>query len=351
MFKYDRDFLKMAQELQRIEISSKTIFFIVGVGVAIWFIIQILPIIVLLFVSLILVSALHSPVDFLESKKIPRFLAIIIVYLLLFALVSGVFTLIIPQFISQTRDLIDRSPVIFDELNKVFVFYQIPTQDVVSRIAGELRILSPNFFKITAGFFSSLLGVVTLLALTFYLLLEWPKIIRLVSSAFAGKQEERIKVILEDIERGLGSWVRGELVLMFSIGILSYIGLVLLGVPYALSLAVLAGLLEIIAILGPIIATIPAVLAALLVSPILAVAVIALYFIIQQLENNIIVPNVMRKAVGVNPLITIIALMIGVKLAGILGAVLAVPAVVLIRILVTDILRPEGEEVPEDSEL
>lgn len=338
----------MSQEPVRVEISYKTIIFALAIVAAIWFIIQILPIIILLFVSLILVSALHSPVDYLESKKIPRFLAILIVYILLFAFISGIFTLIIPPFIAQTRNLIERVPFILDEINRLFVFYQIPTQDVLSRVTSELRILSPNFFKITAGFFSSLLGILTLVVFTFYLLLEWPKIVRLASGAFAGKQEERIRGILEDIEKGLGAWVRGELILMLAIGILSYAGLLILGVPYALSLAVLAGLLEIIAIVGPVIAAVPAILAALLISPILAIAVVALYFIIQQLENNLIVPNVMKRAVGVNPLITILALMVGVKLAGIMGAVLSVPVVVFVRILIVDLLKPVGEEIPED---
>ena len=339
----------MTKESLRVEISYKTIIFALGIGAAVWFIIQILPIIILLFVSLILVSALHSPVDFLESKKIPRFLSILIVYFIMLGIVMGIFTIIIPPFVEQTRNLIDRVPFIFDQVNSRLAFYQIPTQDVIGQFAGELRIFGPNFFKITAGFFSSLLGVLTLLVFTFYLLLEWPKILGLVSGAFAGKQEERIKSILEDIEKGLGAWVRGELVLMFAVGVISYIGLLLLGVPYALSLAVLAGLLEIIAIIGPILAAIPAILAGLLVSPILALAVAALYFIIQQLENNLIVPNVMRKAVGVNPLVTIIALMVGAKLAGILGAVLAVPVVVFVRILITDLLRPVGEDIPEEE--
>lgn len=339
----------MNQEPTRIEISYKTIIFAIAIGAAIWFIIQILPIIILLFISLILLSALHSPVDFLEKRRIPRFLAIVVIYILLFAFVIGVFTIIIPPFISQTRNLIDRAPVILDQINRLFAFYQIPTQDVLARLASEFGFFGTNIFRLTAGFLSSLLGVLTLLVLTFYLLLEWPKVISLLSGAFAGRQEKRIKGLLKNIERGLGAWVRGELVLMFAVGIITYVGLLLLGVPYALSLAVLAGLLEIIPIIGPILSAIPAILSAILVSPILAIAVVALYFIIQQLENNVIVPNVMRRAVGVNPLITIIALMVGAKLAGILGAVLAVPTVVFIRILLTDLLRPVGEEIPEEE--
>jgi len=179
--------------------------------------------------------------------------------------------------------------------------------------------------------------------------LEWPKIVSLVSSLFSGKEEKRIKKLLNDIEAGLGAWVRGEIILMIIVGMLSFVGLTLLQVPYALSLAVWAGLLEIVPIIGPILSAVPAVLVALLVSPVLAVAVVALYFIVQQLENHLIVPNVMRRAVGVNPLITILTLMVGAKLAGISGAVLSVPLVVLLKIILKDIFQPQGEEVPEEE--
>lgn len=339
----------MSQEPTRIEISYKTILFAAALVFAVWLLIQIRAIIALLFVSLILVSALHSPVDFLQKHKIPRFMAILILYFLVGGFLIGTFSLIVPPFVDQTSNLVERFPIILTEIAKLVTFYQIPTQDLVSRIAQEFAPFGANFFKFTLGFLSSILGIITLIVFTFYLLLEWPKIVSFTSSVFSGKEEKRMRKLLNDIEAGLGAWVRGEIILMIVVGLLSYLGLALLQVPYALSLAVLAGLLEIVAIVGPILAAIPAVLIALLVSPILALAVAALYFLIQQLENHLIVPNVMRKAVGVNPLVTILALMVGAKLAGIIGAVLSVPLVVLIKIVLKDLLQPQGEEIPEEE--
>lgn len=332
----------------KIEITAKTFLFAIGVVAGFWFLVQIRQVILLLFISLILVSALHAPVDFLEKRKVPRVVAILFLYILILAAIFGVLAIIIPPFIEQTNNLISRLPIVFEAVNRFITYYQIPTADIAQRLSSEIGRLGGNLFKITTGVLSSLLAVITLLVLTFYLLLEWKRVTHLAASVFSGKQEKRIKKLLNDVQKGLGAWVRGEVILMIIVGTLSYLGLLALGIPSALPLAVFAGLLEIIPIIGPIVASVPAILIGLSVSPILAIAAAALYFIIQQLENNLIVPNVMAKAVGLNPLITLIALMIGANLLGVLGAILAVPIVVASKIIITDLVAPAGEEVPED---
>jgi len=124
---------------------------------------------------------------------------------------------------------------------------------------------------------------------------------------------------------------------MTIVGVLSFVGLRLLGIEFALPLAILAGLLEIIPNIGPIVSAIPAVLSGLTVSPLMGLAVAALYFLIQQIENSIIVPRVMQKVVGVNPLVTILSLAIGFKLAGVAGAILAIPVVLVIQVATSEI--------------
>ena len=332
----------------KIEITAKTFLFATGIVAGFWFLIQIRQVILLLFISLILVSALHAPVDLLEKRKVPRVVAILLLYILILAAIFGILAIIIPPFVEQTNNLISRLPVIFEAMNKFITYYQIPTADIAQRLSTEIGKVGGNLFRITQGVLSTFLGIITLLVLTFYLLLEWKRVINLLASAFSGKQEKRIKKLLNDVQAGLGAWVRGELILMIIVGALSYLGLFILGIPSALPLAVFAGLLEIIPIIGPIIAAVPAILTGLSVSPILAIAVAALYFIIQQLENNLIVPNVMSKAVGINPLVTLIALMIGANLLGIMGAILVVPIVVAAKIIIADLFSPAGEEVPED---
>ena len=332
----------------RVEITAKTFLFAIGIVAGIWFLIQIRQVILLLFISLILVSALHSPVDWLERRKIPRAVAILLLYILILAVVFGSLAIIIPPFIEQTNNLISRLPVIVDAVNRFLTYYQIPTQDLVSRLSSEIGRVGGNIFKITTSVLSGLLGTLTLLVVTFYLLLDWKRVSNLLASVFSGKQEKRIKRLLNEIQTGLGAWVRGEISLMIIIGVLSYIGLFALGVPSALPLAVVAGLLEIIPIIGPMISAVPAILTGLSVSPVLALAVAALYFIVQQLENHVIVPNVMAKVVGINPLVTIIALMIGANLLGIFGAFIVVPFVVLAKIVFVEFFAPAGDVVPED---
>ena len=126
---------------------------------------------------------------------------------------------------------------------------------------------------------------------------------------------------------------------MTVVGLLTFIGLNLIGIRYALALAVLAGLLEAIPNLGPTISSIPAILLGFAVSPVMGVTALALYFIIQQLENNLIVPVVMKKAVGLNPIITLIALIVGGKIAGVLGVILAVPTTIFIETVLIEIQK------------
>ena len=147
---------------------------------------------------------------------------------------------------------------------------------------------------------------------------------------------KKVMTIWLKVEERLGAWVRGQVTLAFTIGLSTFFGLTLLGIPYTFPLAILAGLLEIVPIIGPIIAAIPAILVAFTISPLLALATAALYFIIQQVEANLVVPLVMRKAVGLPPLVTIIGLMIGGKLGGIGGAILAIPIFVTLETIIKE---------------
>jgi len=143
------------------------------------------------------------------------------------------------------------------------------------------------------------------------------------------------------LEHHLGGWIRAQLILMSLIGVLVYLGLTILGIEFALPLAILAGLLEIIPNFGPTMAAVPAILMGFAISPLTGIAVGALYFLIQQLENSLIVPQVMKRTVGFNPVVTIIALMIGFKLGGAFGAVLAIPFGLMIKAIIFELFPLE----------
>lgn len=139
------------------------------------------------------------------------------------------------------------------------------------------------------------------------------------------------------VEEKLGAWLRGQVILSLSIGLITWIALTILGIPFALPLAILAGFLEIIPTLGPIIAAIPATIVALAISPVMALTVIGVYTGIQIAENNFLVPKIMQKAVGLNPVVIIIAILIGGNLMGVAGALLSIPfasaAIIIFRAL------------------
>jgi len=321
---------------EKIEISHRTIIFTLATLATSWILLKLLDVIFLIFIAFIFVSTLRSPVDFLVKRKIPRPLSIGIIYLVVIGLIILIFRVIIPPLIEQTSLLIENLPSLINQVNDILIINNISSDQISGSITGQLGNFGSNAVTITAGFFNSIFSIMTMFVITFYSLLYWEQITNMVKSLFTGENEKRAEKLIKNLEFGLGAWVRGQITLVIIIGVITYIGLALLGVPYALPLAIVAGLSEIVPVIGPIVGAIPAILAGFTVSPIIGIATVALYFVIQQLENNLIVPTVMRRAIGINPLVTILALIIGTKLYGIMGAVLAVPVAVTIKIFANE---------------
>lgn len=316
---------------RKIDISHKTILFIAIFILAIWVVYLIRDLLIILFVAVILTSAFSPLVRLLTRLKIPKSLSIAIVYLMIIGAVSSLLAIIVPPFVEETRRLFLTLPPYLDQLLDSAAIDK-------SVLQSQLSSISRNIFSITLSIFDNLLTIIFLLVLTFYLMLEREDVENRFAALFVGK-EERVKKLLIQIEEKLGSWLRGQLFLSLVIGLLTYIGLLVLGVPYALPLAVVAGVLEVVPVIGPIISAIPSIAIALTISPVLSLGVAAMYFAIQQLENHLIVPQVMKRAVGLNPLIVILAIAIGGRLLGIAGALLAVPLAVVIQIIATEIIE------------
>lgn len=331
----------------KVEISYKTVIFTAAFLIGIWFVIQIREIIVLVFLSVILLSALLKPVEWLTEHKLPRVLAALIVYILLISVIALVIGIIVPPLITQTTDFVSKMPQIIGVVNEFLVFNHIPVENLSSVVTSQIQSIAGNFIAISSAIFSSIFSILTIFVFTFYLLLEWKKFVRLVASPFSGRQEKKVVSLVAKVEDGLGLWLRGQLTLSIAVGVLTFIGLTILGVPYALPLALLAGIFEIIPIIGPIISAVPAVLVGLTIAPIIGLAVAGMFLIIQQLENNLIVPMVMSKVIGLQPPVVIIALLIGAKLAGVGGAFLTVPILVVAKIAIQEFLQ-EDQKLEED---
>jgi len=159
---------------------------------------------------------------------------------------------------------------------------------------------------------------------------------RLLGNFFDDIELNRINLIAERAQKRLSSWFWGEIILMIVVGTMTYIGLNIIGMKYALALAVLAGLLEVVPNLGPITSSIPAILIGFSYSPVLGFYCAILYLVVQQLENNLIVPVVMKKVTGLHPIVTLVVMVVGGKLAGIMGVLLAIPLTIFIETILIE---------------
>jgi predicted PurR-regulated permease PerM len=321
----------------KIEISHRTIIFTLILLASLWVIFMIRDILFLLFIAFTVMSAFRPLVEFLEKYHIPRGISIIVIYILVIGLVGFTVSSLVPAFVTQTTKFIDNLPK-YEAFIKPY--YQIDIKSIIQQLAP----IGQNVVMVVVGIFSNVITVITILVISFYLLLERKHMEKYLIKLLGKDRGTKTVNIVKSVELSLGSWLRGELILMLCIGILAYIGLMFLRVDYALPLSIIAAIMEIIPVVGPLISGVPAVLIAFSISPLLGFATIALYFIIHQLENTFIVPLVMNRTVGLSPLIIIIALMIGSTLAGGTGAILSIPVVVTLRAIVFAYLNKNIEE-------
>ena len=320
---------------RKIEISEKTILFTFGLIALIWALFLIKDVIVLLFMAIILMSALAPIVERLEKFKIPKPLAIAMVYVILIAIIAGLISIGVTPLVEQTNKLAENLPRTLGQI--------LPANFIdIGVIEQQVGSFTGNVVTATFTILGQIIAFISIGVLTFYLLLEHDRLDQLIALFSLGR-ETQIKRIVRRIEVKLGAWFRGQVILSLLIGVTSFIALTVLGVPYALPLAIVAGLMEVVPVIGPIISAIPAVLIAYLQSPILALFTVIAFFFIQQLENHIVVPQVMKKAVGLNPLIVILAVAMGGKLLGFAGALLAVPIAVVIQVVLEEVLEEEQE--------
>lgn len=317
---------------RRVDISYKTIIFMTVFLISLWVLFLIRDIILLLLISFILMSAFAPLVDRLVKWRVPRPAAIGLVFLLLIGGLVGGLTVGLTPLINETSNLIRG----LTESLGIFLQVNLVDQSVIQ---NELSKFSGQIIDLTLNLFDFILRFVTVLVITFYLLLDREHIEERVASLFI-HHKERTERLVKSIENKLGAWLRGQMILSVVVAVSVYIGLTVIGLDYALPLAIIAGLLEIIPIIGPIIAAAPAVLIAFTISVPLAVIVGIMYAVIQQLESNIIVPQLMKRAVGLNPLLIIIAITVGGRLLGIGGALLAVPIAVVIQVVAQEVLSP-----------
>jgi predicted PurR-regulated permease PerM len=305
-------------------------------------------IVTILFVSLVFASAVDPWVDWMQEHKVPRAVGIILIYVGLFSVLGTVVYLMIPPIIEQVRQLSTDFPRYVDRLlSGVSLLREYSVQfGLMDNIKNSIGGLNSNINSAASGFFttiSSFVGGVfsffLVLVVTFYMVVEENAIKKLVWTIAPSRHQSYIMQLVNRMQKKIGLWLRGQLILSLVIFVLTYTALLILDVKYALVLALFAGLTEFVPYLGPLLGAVPAVFLAFTQSPTLGLMVAAIYYVIQLVENNILVPKVMQKAVGMNPIVSISALLIGFKLAGVMGAILSIPVATAISVFIKDLFE------------
>lgn len=277
-------------------------------------------------------STLSPFVAFLKRKRFPKIVAIFIPFLIALIFITLLIFSLLPFFISQVQSLIKIFPTYFGRAVSFFAI-NIDISQISSLISSEFASFGQNILDITRKIISGIFSLILIFVISFYFLLYEEHIKNGIVDLFPRDLKNRVSSILNQIEKGLGAWARGQVVLSAAVGFLTWIGLTILGLDFALPLALVAGILEIIPTLGPIISGSLAAIVALNFSFDMVIKVIFVFIFIHLLENNILVPRIMQRAVGLNPIIVLVGVIVGAKLMGLTGALLSIPFISLLVII------------------
>jgi len=318
---------------------------------SLWRIVLIIALIAALFVakqavfifllSLVLASALEPIVNFLEKRHFPRILAILLIFIIGLAVLAILLYTIIPITFIELKDLFRDLEEKLPEFLKPFFSFHLfgELKQGNESFINVLLSGSSSFWNLMIKLFGGIVFLIAVFILTFYLLVSKHGVETFLRAILPENQEERVINVYLKIRKKLGYWLQSQLLLSVIVAGLSLLGLWLLGVKYSLLLAVLAGILELVPMAGPIISGAIAFFVALSHSWILGVYVIILFVAIQQLEAHVLLPAIIRKTMGVNPAVVVLALLAGYAIASWIGVVLAVPAAVTLQEIINDFSR------------
>jgi predicted PurR-regulated permease PerM len=309
------------------------------VAVIAWTVIErFLHILVLLLASFLLAYLLGPFVDRLERLRLPRIVAILIVYLVIIGTVTLGVILLIGPLTAQLQSLVETLPTLVEPkagapsgIDRFFQENGIPLDVAELRtrlgeyVSSAGTSLLGGTLAIVAGLVTFVTDLFLMLAITFYLLLDGRSMHNRGLRLLPATARERWFFIEATLNRVLGGYIRGQILVAITVGVAAGVGSALMGVQYPLVIGLLAFLFEFIPLIGPVLGMVPAVLIALFQSPGLALWVIIYFIVLQQVESNVIVPRVSGHAVGLHPLAALLALLAGVELGGLGGALLAVP--------------------------
>ncbi|EKE03740.1 MAG: protein of unknown function UPF0118 [uncultured bacterium] len=327
----------------KIVISPKSIIVVLAFLILAWIVYQSLNIILLLFASFVIASALFPLTDWM-SKKLPRGLSVLIIYIVGFLLLS---TVLIPLFSvlgQQIQEFVTRIPIYSREIYNFVTDLQITTGGLFpdfSEIVSPLTNIGQNIvsqgINITVNLVAGIVAFFTLAVIVFFILLDKDELKKGFLNFFPEHMREKTACITKIISLKVGGYVRGQLLIMLAVGVLTTLGLTIIGVEFALLLGLVAAILEIVPIIGPILAAVPAVIVALAQDPILALWTVIVYLVVQRIENSFLAPLILSKFLDMHPLIIIAALLIAASTLGIIGVILSPAIAAAIYVLVQEL--------------
>lgn len=338
------------------------LFFIAAliVGGAVYFAVRLGPIIIWVILAWILATGLAPFVERLEHWRVGRIApgrpgAVAIVFLGLLAFLIGVGFLFgipagrqIARFLQDSNEYLYQLSIRWEQIQRHAAWLPDLT-GIVDRLLAYVKEKTrddPELTRLGLDFLKGLGGLVTVLVLTLYMLLQPPRVDRLADLAAPDERRARLRAAFAAVSRRFRRWLRAQFILSLTIGLMTFVGMLALGVRYPHFLALVSAVGELIPIAGPLLAAIPAVAVAFTQSPQLALAVAALAALIQAFENYFLTPKVMHDVVGIPPLVTIVGLMVGYELLGVLGAILAVPVAAALGLLIPEVVGALAAPTP-----
>jgi len=352
-----------------VSISQRTLWLAAGVALVALVIVltlaRALDALLLILLAITLAEAVRPLVTRLERIRVPRPVGALLIYLLVAALLFGIGWLLFTPLVAQINEFIGHLPEYLAQAQQWANEAQQALQandplralidGLAAQLATSLQTALPALLQfpltLLSGVFGALLSLVIVITMSIFWLMSAGKLREFVLSLAPERSRAGGALLFSDLGRTLGGWVRGTLVAMLLIGLLTALGLALLGVPYALLLGILAGLLELIPYLGPWISgTIAVVVTLLTVDPLKALQVVVLFIIVQEIEGNLVQPLVMSWAVKVDPLLVLIAIVVGAEALGLVGAVIAVPVAGMAQVITQRLIAPAIRRTTAENE-
>ncbi|MHB0859603.1 MAG: AI-2E family transporter [Anaerolineae bacterium] len=275
------------------------------------------------------------------ARWMPRGLAIVLIYLVFILALVGIVFVLVPPLIEQARSASEYIPTITEWVQEqADRFDAVSGEQIFGAISSQLGTVGGFLVGLPAVFFGAGVDLFLVIFISIYWIMETPTMLRFFLSFFPPREHARVGGVLHSMGQAMGGFVRGTVIDAAAVAVFTYLGLLVIGLDYALVLAIFAGLMEVIPVMGPIIAAVPMILVALLDSVTTALIVLAFVLVLQQAESRILLPNIMRSQTEASPLLTLLAIFVGGTFGGLVGALVAIPLAAALRVLVVQVVAP-----------